>query len=143
MSHPWPYTIIWLHQGSDLRVSPQCHISYNIKPFKDDISCDVSPLQFCNFILGQPYLWKRHVVSESRPCSFIITLNRKFYRIPDVVPPSAISLISTKQCRKVISETGKFVFFVIRSQSERKVVATSMAFMDDRSMKQKKVDKVM
>jgi hypothetical protein len=62
--------------------------------------------------------------------------------IPKVVPPSVISLISTKQCRKVISQTGKFVFFMIHSQSEKKVVATSMASAVDLSMQQNQVDKV-
>jgi hypothetical protein len=120
----------WMaHQGSDLRVSQQCRLSYDIKPFKDKVLCDVSPLEVCNVLLGQPYLWKCHVVYESRPRSVIITLNRKLYRIPEVVPPSVISLISSKQCRKVISQTGKFVFFVIRSQSERNIAATSRASM--------------
>ena len=52
------------------------------------------------------------------PRSVIITLNMKLYRIPEAVPPSAISLISTKKCRKVISQTGKFFIFMIRSQSD-------------------------
>jgi hypothetical protein len=118
MSHPQPYTIGWLCQGSDLCVSQQCHLSYDINPFKDEVLCDVSPLKVCNVLLGQPYLWKLHVVYESRPRSVIITLNRKLYRIPEAVPPSDISLISAKQCRKVISQTEKFVFFMILSQNE-------------------------
>jgi hypothetical protein len=78
-------------------------MSYDINPFKDEVLCDVSPLEVCDVLLGQPYLWKHHFVYESSPRSVIITLNRKFYRIPEVVPPSAISLISAKKCRKVIS----------------------------------------
>jgi hypothetical protein len=103
MPHPQPYTIGWLRQGSDLCVSQQCRLLYNIKPFKDEVLCDVAPLKVCDVLLGQPYLWKRHAVYESRPRSVIITLNRKLYRIPEAVPPSVISLISAKQCRKVIS----------------------------------------
>ena len=115
MSHSWPYTIIWLHQGSDLRVSQQCRLSYDIKPFKDEVLSDVAPLEFCDVLLGQPYLWKHHVVCESRHHNVIITLNMKLYKIPEVVPPSVISMISAKQCRKVISQTGKFVFSIILS----------------------------
>ena len=84
MSHPQPYTIEWLHQGSDLRVSQQCQLLYVIKPFKEEILCDVVPLKVCDVLLGQLYLWK-------------------LYRIPEAVPPCVISLISAKQCRKVIS----------------------------------------
>jgi hypothetical protein len=137
MPHPQPYTIGWLHQESDIRVSQQCLLSYNIKPFKDEVLCDVSPLKKCNIILGQPYLWKRHAIYESRPRSVITTLKKKLYIIPEAVPPSVISLISAKKCGKVISQTrkfvffvifsqtGKFVFFVIFSQNERNIVATS------------------
>jgi hypothetical protein len=108
-------------------------MSYDINPFKDEVLCDVSPLKFFDFLLDQPYLQKRHDVYESRPHIVNITLDRKLYRIPEVVPPTSISLISTKQCRKVISQNGKFVFFMIFSQSEWKVVATSMASMTNLS----------
>jgi hypothetical protein len=78
-------------------------MSYDIKPFKDEVLCADAPLEVCDVLLGQPYLWKRHAVYEFTHRSVIITLNRKLYRIPKAVPPSAISLISAKQCRKVIS----------------------------------------
>jgi hypothetical protein len=127
MPHLQPYTIGWLHQGSDLCVNQQCCLLYGIKPFKYEVLCDVSPLEVFDVILGQPYLWKHHVIYESRPHSVIINLNMKLYRISKVVPPSVISLISTKQCRKVISQNKKFLFFMIHSQSERKVASTSMS----------------
>jgi hypothetical protein len=116
--HPQLYTIGWLRQGSDLGVNQQCRLSYGIKPFKDEVLCDVAPLEDCDFILGQPYLWKHHDLYESRPRSVITTLNKKLYKILEAVPPSAISLISAKKCRKVINQMGKFVFFVIRSQNK-------------------------
>jgi hypothetical protein len=120
MSHLQPYTIEWIRQGSNIRVIQQCCLSYDIKPFKDEVFCYSPPLKFFNVLFGQPYLIKFHVVYESRPHSAIITLNKKLYRIPEAVPPSAISLISTKQCRKVISQKGKFVFFVIHSQKRKR-----------------------
>jgi hypothetical protein len=116
--HPQPYTIGWLCQGSDLQVSQHCRLSYDIKPFKVEVLCDFSPLEVCDVLLVQPYLWKLHDVYESRPRSVIITLNRKLYRILEVVPLSVISLISVNQCRKVISQTRKFVFFMIFSQNK-------------------------
>jgi hypothetical protein len=125
--HPQPYTIGWLRQGRDLCVSQQCRLSYNIKPFKDEVLCDISPLKVCDVLLGQPYLWKRHVVYESRPHNVIITLGRKLYRIPEVALPTIISLIFAKQCSKVISQNGKFIFFVIHAHSKQKVIATSVA----------------
>jgi hypothetical protein len=78
--HPQPYTIGWLRQGSNLHVIQQCSLPYDIKPFKDEVLCDVTPLEVCDALLGQPYLWKHHVVYGSRPRSvIIIILDRKFY----------------------------------------------------------------
>jgi hypothetical protein len=134
MSH----TIGWIYPASDLHIIQLCRLSYDIKPFKDVVFCDVSPLEVCDVLLVQPYLCKFHDVYESRPRSVIITLNRKLYRIPEVVPPSVISLIFAKQCRKVISHTGKFVFFMIHFHNKRKITTTSRVYMrisrDPRSM---------
>jgi hypothetical protein len=80
--HPQPYNIGWLRQGRDLCVSQQCRFSYDIQPFKDEVLCDVSPLDVCDVLLGQPYMWKRHVVYESRPRSVIVSLGGHLYRIP-------------------------------------------------------------
>jgi hypothetical protein len=82
-------------------------------------------------------------VYESRPCSVIITLGRQLYTIPEVVPPTNISLISAKKCSKVISQTGKFIFFVIRAHSKQKVVATSVTSTQSLSLQQKQVDGIM
>jgi hypothetical protein len=50
--HPQPYTIGWLCQGSNLRINQQCRLSYGIKPFKDEVLCDFSPLKVCDVLLG-------------------------------------------------------------------------------------------
>jgi hypothetical protein len=48
--------------------------------------CDISILDVCDVVLGQPYMWKRHVFYDSRPRSVIITMGGHLYRIPEVVP---------------------------------------------------------
>jgi hypothetical protein len=95
--HPQPSTIGWILQGRDLCINQQRRLPYDINPFKDEALCDISPLEVCEVILGQPYLWKQHVVYESRPRSVIITLVRQLYRILEVASPITISLISAKQ----------------------------------------------
>jgi hypothetical protein len=69
-------------------------------------------------------------------------LGRKIYRIPEVVLPTAIYLISAKQCSKVISQTGNFILFVIHYHSKKKVVTTSMASIHSLSLQQKQVDEI-
>ena len=62
---------------------------------------------------------------ESRPRVVIISLNNSLYRILEVAPPTATSLITTKKGMKLISQTRKFICLV-HSQSKGKIVATSM-----------------
>jgi hypothetical protein len=122
-THPQPYNIRWLHQGRDLRISQQCHLPYNIKPFTDEVLCDIAALDLSDVLLGQPYLWKRHAVYESKPHAVIITLRNMLYMIPKIAPPTTISLVTAKQCNKLISKTRKFVFLMIRPQGKRNTVA--------------------
>jgi hypothetical protein len=80
--YPQPYTIGWLCQGRDLCVIQHYHLPYDIKPFKDEVLCDIAPLEVCDVLLGQPYMWKFHVMYESRPHNVLITLGRQLYKIP-------------------------------------------------------------
>jgi hypothetical protein len=113
-------------------------LSYDIHPFKDEVLCDVSPLDVCDVLLGQPYMWKHHVIYESRPRSVIVTLGGHLYRIPEVVP----TIVPPKQCRKVVSHTTKFSFFTICSKGEQKDTATTAASVQAPSIQQKQVEKI-
>ena len=98
-------------------------MSYDIQPFKDEVLCDVAPLDVCDVLLGQPYMWKRHVVYESPPHSVIVTLGVHLYRIQEVVP----TIVPPKQCHKLVSHTTKFNFFTIWLKGEQKDIATTTA----------------
>jgi hypothetical protein len=124
-THPQPYTIKWLHQGWDLRVSHQCHLPYTIKPFTDEVLCDIAPLNVSDVLLGQPYMWKRHVVYESRPRAVMITLGNNLYRMPEIAPPTSNYLVTAKQCSKIIFKTRKFVFLMIHPQGKNNTMATT------------------
>jgi hypothetical protein len=52
-------------------------------------------------------------------------------------------LISTKQCKKVIAQIGKFVIFVVFSQSEKKIVAIVATSTQGPAKQQNQVEKVM
>jgi hypothetical protein len=70
--HPQPYTMGWLSQGRDIYFNQQYRLSYGIKPFKDKVVCDVSPLEVCDVLLGKSYMWKRYAIYQSRPHSVIL-----------------------------------------------------------------------
>jgi hypothetical protein len=68
-------------------------------------------------------------------------LGNKLYRIPEIAPPTTISLVTAKQCSKLISQTRKFVFLMIRPQGKRKTVA--MTSRQGPTARKQQMDKVM
>ena len=77
---------------------------------------------------------------ESQPHAVIVTLGNKLYRIPEVPLPPTISLVTTKQCSKLISQTRKFVFLMICPQGKKKIMATTSR--QGSSAHQQQMDKV-
>ena len=89
-------------------------------------------------LLGQPYMWRRHVVYESQPCSVIVTLGSHLYIILEVVPTN----VPPKKCCKVVSHNRKFIFSTICSKGEQKDTAATTASAKAPSIQQMQVEKV-
>ena len=119
--HPQPYNIGWLSQGRGIHITQQCLLPYGIKPFKNEVLCDVAPLEVCDVLLGQPYMWKCHAVYESWPPSVIVTLGGKLYPIPETVAPNNVS--QGRNIRLHIWE----LFFTIAPEGEHQIAYTPSA----------------
>jgi len=65
--HPAPYTIQWLNHDKGIQVSSRCLLTLSIgKTYKDEIWCDVIPMDACHVLLGRPWLFDRHVTHDGR-----------------------------------------------------------------------------
>ena len=89
--HLQPYNIGWLIQGQVIHVTQQFLLPYGINPFKVEVLCDVAPLDVSDVLSGHPYMWKSHVLYESRPHSVIVTLGGKLYPIIETIAPNTVS----------------------------------------------------
>ena len=90
--------------------------------------CDAAPLEFCDVILGKPYMWKRHALYESILHSVIITLEKEREKILETLSSTSMSMITTKQWKKVISHTGKLSLFIIVYEGDHHTTRTSTPF---------------
>ena len=61
------------------------YLALGHKTIKYEVLCDVSMFEFYDVVLGQPYIWKHHIVYESRHHSIIVTLGSRLYRVPEVI----------------------------------------------------------
>jgi hypothetical protein len=69
-------------------------------------------------------------------------LGDQLYRVPEAVPNTVVSLISVKQCRKVVSQTERFFLCMVRSEGEWKVTATAKTSAWGLSSQQQQVDEI-
>ena len=65
VSHPKPYSLKWLNDGSDIKVTKHSLISFSIRnTYRDNVLCDVVPMSAYHIPLGRPWQFDRHVVYD-------------------------------------------------------------------------------
>ena len=47
--HPQPYSLQWLKKGNEVHITKQALITYNIGNFKDEVLCDILPMDAFSF----------------------------------------------------------------------------------------------
>ncbi|XP_074305690.1 uncharacterized protein LOC141640910 [Silene latifolia] len=64
--HPKPYTLHWLDDGSKVKVSKQARVNFTMGPYKDEVLCDVIPIDACHLLLGRPWQFDKDVTHHGR-----------------------------------------------------------------------------
>jgi hypothetical protein len=54
-NHPTPYRVSWLQKGHHVLVNEQCKVDFQIGNYKDQVLCDVIPMDVCHVLLGRPW----------------------------------------------------------------------------------------
>ena len=76
--HPKPCTIQWLNQSKGLQISTRCLLSLSIgKTYKDEIWCDIVPMDACHVLLGWPWLLYRRVMHDGHINTYTFTKDHK------------------------------------------------------------------
>ncbi|XP_071933133.1 uncharacterized protein [Coffea arabica] len=60
--HPRPYKLQWLNNSGEVRVHKQVLINFAIGRYKDDVLCDVVPMQATHIILGRSWQFDKRVI---------------------------------------------------------------------------------
>jgi hypothetical protein len=54
-AHPQPYKVSWLQKGHQVMIAKQCLVEIKIGGYKDEILCDVIPMDVSHILLGRPW----------------------------------------------------------------------------------------
>ena len=87
MTHPHPYNIQWLNQSKGIQVNSRCLVSFSIgKTYKDELWCDVIPMDACHILLGRPWLYDRRVMHNGYLNTYSFTKDGKKITLAPLAP---------------------------------------------------------
>ena len=64
ISHTKPYKLQWLSEVGEIMVNKQVLINFTIGKYKDEVLCDVVPMEATHLLLGRPWQYDRNVLHD-------------------------------------------------------------------------------
>jgi hypothetical protein len=79
--HPSQYRVSWLQKGHQVNFTKQCLVEFKIRGYKDEILCDVIPMDVCHLLLGRPWKCDRNVVHDGRKNTYTLENNGRMHML--------------------------------------------------------------
>lgn len=105
--HPHPYRIAWFQKGYEVTVNKRCLVKFYIgKTYKNEVWCDVIPMDACHLLLGRPWQCDRKVIHDGDKNTYTFWKDgTKIILLPLKDEGKAENLLSKKQFVKEIKVT--------------------------------------
>jgi hypothetical protein len=109
--HPKPYKVSWLQKGHQVMITKQCLVEIKIGGYKDEILCDVIPMDVCHILLGRPWQFDRNVIHDGRKNTYTLEKNGRMHMLLPIEEKrvkeeanTSILLMSGKELLKEVKE---------------------------------------
>jgi hypothetical protein len=80
-THPKPYKVSWFHKGHQVMVTKQCLVEFKIGGYRDEILCDVIPMDVCHIFLGRTWQFDRNVIHDGRRNTYTLEKNGRTHML--------------------------------------------------------------
>jgi hypothetical protein len=115
-------------------VTKQCLVEFKIGGYRDEILCDVIPMDVCHILLGRPWQFHRNVVHDGRKNTYTLEKNGRTHKLLPIDEKkvkeeanTSVLLMSGKELLKEVKKGHEMQFAMVRKP---RVVLTSTS-MDD------------
>jgi hypothetical protein len=115
-------------------VTKQCLVEFKIGGYRDEILCDVIPMDVCHIFLGRPWHFDRNVIHDGRKNTYTLEKNGRTHMLLPIEENNmkeeaitSILLMSGKELLKEVKKGQEMQFVVVRKP---RFVLTS-TLMDD------------
>jgi hypothetical protein len=119
--HPSPYRVSWLQKGHQVNVTKQCLVEFKIGGYKDEILCDVIPMDVCHLLLGRPWQYDRNVIHDGRKNTYTLEKNGRTHMLLPIKNQevktemsNTVLLMSGKELLKEVKKKEDTQFIVVR-----------------------------
>jgi hypothetical protein len=80
-AHLKPYKVSWLQKGHEVMVTKQCLVKFKIGGYRDEILCDIIPIDVCHILLGRPWNFDRNSIHDGRKNTYTLEKNDRTHML--------------------------------------------------------------
>ncbi|WVZ13820.1 hypothetical protein V8G54_011386 [Vigna mungo] len=84
--HPKPYKLHWLNEDGDITVKNQVKLAFSIGNFKDEVFCDVVPMEACHVLLGRPWQFDHNTIHHGLTNTITVPKKDKKFVLHPLTP---------------------------------------------------------
>jgi len=66
LPYPRSYSLRWLNENGEIRVTKQVRVPFSIKTYHDEVLCDVAPMSASHLLLGRLWQFDKDVTYNGR-----------------------------------------------------------------------------
>jgi hypothetical protein len=81
VAHLSPYKVLWLQKGHQVTVTKQCLVEIKIGGYRNEILCDVIPMDVCHILLGRSWQYDRNVFHDGRKNTYTLEKNGRTHML--------------------------------------------------------------
>jgi hypothetical protein len=134
IAHLSPYKVSWLQKGHQVTVTKQFLVEFKIGGYRDEILCDVIPMDVCHILLGRSWKYDRNVVQDGRKNTYTLEKNGRAHMLLSIEDKkvksetsNTILLMSGKELLDEVKKEKDMQFVVVRKP---RVILTSTSIDD-------------
>ncbi|XP_052728506.1 uncharacterized protein LOC128195301 [Vigna angularis] len=84
--HPKPYRLHWLNEDGDITVKNQVKVALSIGNFKDEVVCDVVPMEAFHVLLGRPWQFDHNTIHHGLTNTITVHKQDKKFVLQPLTP---------------------------------------------------------
>jgi hypothetical protein len=93
--HPTSYKVSWLQKGHQVTITKQCLVEFKIGGYRDEILCDVIPMDVCHVLLGIPWKYDMNAIHDGRRNTYTLEKNGRTHMLLTIEEKNAKDEAST------------------------------------------------